>query len=288
MLGMVENRQNPQSAPCAHPGLPAAARLPINRCNLPAVILGSLTYQAHPVPLELDGIHPLHEDLFKLLQGIEAHAARAQRFMDYMTVHFRLAHLEDAGLGPGRGKKKRINANYLRMVRGWSFDSDEREGAVLKSWVETRFGLITRYHNGPLGEPDSDARHAYLCQVAAGIYATNSIEAQLDLLYTYCQYEIARQHPHARHLTLYRGVNHIDEHQVLEHCGRDRYHVLLNNLNSFTASRERADEFGDYILEVVVPLPKVFFFNRLLPGMLKGEDEFVVIGGVYEVTIATL
>jgi NAD+---dinitrogen-reductase ADP-D-ribosyltransferase len=29
-----------------------------------------------------------------------------------------------------------------------------------------------------------------------------------------------------------------------------------------------------------VPLPKIFFFSRLPPGMLKGEDEFVVVGGV--------
>jgi NAD+--dinitrogen-reductase ADP-D-ribosyltransferase len=64
--------------------------------------------------------------------------------------------------------------------------------------------------------------------------------------------------------------------------------MLLNNLNSFTASRERADELGDYILEAVVPLPKIFFFNQLLPGMLRGEDEMVVIGGLYEVSISTL
>jgi NAD+--dinitrogen-reductase ADP-D-ribosyltransferase len=46
-------------------------------------------------------------------------------------------------------------------------------------------------------------------------------------------------------------------------------------------------EFGDSILIAEVPLPKIFF-NRLLPGMLKGEDEFVVIGGVYEVGISSL
>jgi NAD+--dinitrogen-reductase ADP-D-ribosyltransferase len=206
--------------------------------------------------------------------------------MDYMTVHFRLESLEDAGLEPGRRKKKRTNANYLRMVRGWSFDADGREGAVLKNWTETRFGLLARHHAGPLGDRDSDARHAYMRQASAGIYATNAIEAQLDLLYTYCQHEMARQHPHASHLTLYRGVNRIGEHEILARCGRGRYRVLLNNLSSFTASRERAEEFGDYTLEVSVPLPKVFFFNRLLPGMLKGEDEFVVIGGVYAVTLA--
>jgi NAD+--dinitrogen-reductase ADP-D-ribosyltransferase len=64
--------------------------------------------------------------------------------------------------------------------------------------------------------------------------------------------------------------------------------ILLNNLSSFTSQRERACEFGDYILEVEVPLPKLFFFNGLLPGMLKGEDEWVVIGGVYEVGLSCL
>jgi NAD+--dinitrogen-reductase ADP-D-ribosyltransferase len=63
--------------------------------------------------------------------------------------------------------------------------------------------------------------------------------------------------------------------------------VLLNSLNSFTLDRERADEFGDFILEVQVPLPKVFFTHRLLPGVLKGEDEFVVVGGVAEMRIST-
>jgi NAD+--dinitrogen-reductase ADP-D-ribosyltransferase len=173
------------------------------------------------------------------------------------------------------------------MVREWSFDSDGREGAVLKSWVETRFALLTRHHAGPLGHTDSEARNAYMRQAAAGIYGTNAIETQLDLLYAYCQYELARQRPGTTHLSLYRGVNRIDEHEILERHSRRRFRVLLNNLSSFTSSRERADELGDYVLEAAVPLPKIFFYNRLLPGMLKGEDELVAIGGLYEVSIAT-
>jgi len=269
--------------------LSATAFRSVNRCNLPAFVLGSLSYQNHPAPLEIDGIHALHQDLFAMLREMDEHAERASRFMDYMTVHFRLDRLEDVGLEPGRKKRKqRTNADYLRMVRGWSFDADGREGAVLKSWVESRFGLLARHHAGPLGEDDSMARHAYQRQAAAGIYATNAIEAQLDLLYTYCQYELARQHPHATHLTLYRGVNRIDQHETLERPGRQCIRALLNNLNSFSASRERADELGDYIFEALVPLPKIFFYNQLLPGMLKGEDELVVIGGIYEISINTL
>ncbi|MCF7985922.1 MAG: NAD(+)--dinitrogen-reductase ADP-D-ribosyltransferase [Thiohalocapsa sp.] len=270
------------------PSLPPQARLPINRCNLPAVILGGLTYQAHPVPLEIDGVRAFHRDLFEMLAPLDIHRERAERFVDYMAVHFCLDDLEEAGLSPGRVRKSRRNANYLRMVRGWSFDSDGREGAVLKHWVETRFGLRARHHGGPLDGRDSEAYQLYLSQGSRGLYATNALEAQLDLLYTYCQYELVRQHPDETHLTLYRGINRIDEHEVLERGGDGHWRVLLNNLNSFTSARERADEFGDYILSAQVPLPKVLFFNSLLPGMLKGEGEYVVIGGAYAVDISTL
>jgi NAD+---dinitrogen-reductase ADP-D-ribosyltransferase len=272
----------------AVPTLPWSARLPINRCNLPAVILGSLTYQRHPVPLMIDGVRNFHADLCRRLDPVPRHAERAECFADYMTVRFCLEELEEAGLTPGRRKKSRANANYLRMVRGWSFDSDGREGAVLKHWIETRFGLLARHHGGPLYGRGSEVYEAYLAEAVHGIYGTNAIESQLDLLYTYCQYELARQHPGLTHLALHRGINHIGDHEVLGREPDGSYLVLLNNLNSFTSERERADEFGDYLLTAAVPLPKVFFYNRLLPGMLKGEDEFVVIGGVYGVRIATL
>jgi NAD+--dinitrogen-reductase ADP-D-ribosyltransferase len=65
---------------------------------------------------------------------------------------------------------------------------------------------------------------------------------------------------------------------VLAKPDRRRWVVLLNNLSSFSVRRERAEEFGDHLLRVQVPLSKVFFYNRMLPGMLKGEDEYVVIG----------
>src|SRR5664279_2741734 len=47
--------------------LPRDARLPINRCNLPAVVLGGLTYQQYPSPLLIDGVAELHRDLFRRL-----------------------------------------------------------------------------------------------------------------------------------------------------------------------------------------------------------------------------
>jgi NAD+--dinitrogen-reductase ADP-D-ribosyltransferase len=80
-------------------------------------------------------------------------------------------------------------------------------------------------------------------------------------------------------------VNRIEDHEVLADSEAEQV-VLFNNLASFSGSRERAGEFGDRILEVRVPLPKILCHYRLLPGLLQSEEEYLVIGGVYRVTRA--
>lgn len=267
------------------PTLPREARLPINRCNLPAVILGSVTFQKHPTALRLDGVQELHAELFSQLDQLPTPGSRAKLFRDHLAAHFCLDHLEEAGLTDG--SRRRANANWMRIVRGWSFDADGREGAVLKAWVESRFGLLARFHGEPLRDFAAPAYRRYQEMCAAGLYGTNALESQLDLVYAYCQYEFQRLPLAAPHLTLYRGINRIGDHEVLAGHGRHQV-VLFNNLTSFSSSRDRAGEFGDYILEVRVPVTKVFFHCRLLPGTLKGEDEYLVIGGAYEVDIGTL
>ena len=267
------------------PSLPRAVRLPINHCNLPAAILGSLTYQRHPVPLKLDGVEELHRPLFEHLAILNDPAERARVFMAHMDAAFSLERPEEAGYTPRHGRAK---ANFLKVLRGWAFDADGREGAVLKGWVESRFGLLPRHHGGPIRDFSGPTYRHYLEQRSGGLYNTNSLEAQFDLLYSYCQYELVRQSAGETHLTLYRGVNRMGGYEELGEATASRNHriVLLNSLNSFTRERERACEFGDSILEVRVPLPKVFFFHGLLPGTLRGEEEFGVIGGVYEVKLA--
>ena len=274
--------------------LPSYARLSINRCSLPAVILGSLTFQRHPTPLALDGVLELHSDLFQLLDREADPAERARLFRDYEAAHFCLDHLEEAGLdhrskaadSESRRGRGRAKANWLRVLRGWSFDAYGREGAVLKGWVESRFGLLPRFHGEPLRDFVSPAYQRYLEMRSAGLYGTNALEAQLDLLYAFGQYEFARRQLPPT-LTLYRGINRLAEHEVLAVDG-DGQVVLFNNMVSFTSSRERAGEFGDYILEAEVPTTKVFFHCGLLPDQLKGEDEHLVIGGVYRVRLAAM
>lgn len=268
-----------------HTRLPRDVRLPINRCNLPAEILGSLTFQQHPVALKLDGVEALHHGLFAHLAELDDAGERATVFMAYMSAAFSLEHPEEAGYNAA-WPHGRAKANYLKVLRGWAFDADGREGAVLKGWVESRFGLLPRHHGSPIRDFSGPAYRHYLEQRSGGLYNTNSLEAQFDLLYSFCQYELARRWPGETHLTLYRGVNRMGGYEELGEAEANRHVVLLNSLNSFTRDRERACEFGDSILEVQVPLPKVIFFHGLLPGKLCGEAEFGVIGGVYEVTLS--
>ncbi len=112
-----------------NPSLPTWARLPINRCSLPAVLLGSLSYQRHPVPLALDGVLELYRCLFTRLDALEDVSERAGMFERHMRAEFSMENPEAAGFRAGQ-PAARAKAHYLRMVRGWSFDSDGREGAA--------------------------------------------------------------------------------------------------------------------------------------------------------------
>ena len=70
----------------------------------------------------------------------------------------------------------------------------------------------------------------------------------------------------------------------MEQAGKREQIVRLNNLVSFTDQEERAWEFGSTVWECTVPVAKVFFFDKLLPSsILKGEGEYLVIGGEYRV-----
>jgi NAD+--dinitrogen-reductase ADP-D-ribosyltransferase len=84
---------------------------------------------------------------------------------------------------------------------------------------------------------------------------------------------------------LWRGVNSYDEATMTEtKLVKGQCLVRMNNLVSFTTSRERADEFGDWILEVKVPVVKLLFFPDLLhKPLLTGEGEVLALGGYYSV-----
>ena len=104
------------------------------------------------------------------------------------------------------------------------------------------------------------------------------------LLYEFCQYELQRRWPERDCLCLYRGTNDPEEHPVRQTDAKRESIVRLNNLVSFTGSRERAWEFGSTVWQTTVAASKIVFFSGLLTGsLLNGEDEYLVIGGDYHV-----
>jgi len=268
-----------------NPSLPKQAHRLFNRCNLPAGILGSLTYQQHPAPLAIDGVSELYREIFERLQKLENAVVRSRHFMAFMSAQFQLESPEEMGFEE-ESRLDRSRATYLRLLRGWLFNPDSQEGAVLKGWAESRFGLVPRFHHTPIRDQQDKSYRSYEQEWARGLYNTNALENQLDVLFGYNQFELVRKYKQQTHLTLYRGCNSINEYETFGDDGSRRI-ILLNNLNSFSDSWERADEFGDYVMQVEVPLAKIVFFSELLPGVLAGEREYIVLGGLTHATLVS-
>lgn len=220
--------------------------------------------------------------LFALLERTTSLEQAAAVFEDYMSVVFGL-HPEQRMRPAGSDGRRRYRSSYLRLLRGWAYDSNSPGGAVLKGWVESRFGLFPTFHRQPITQFASKPWIRYIEEKMGSRFHNNAIYGQLDLLYEFAQWSLERSGTRS-HLLLFRGINDFEEHLLIERIGR-RYVVLrLNNIVSFTHHRDIATWFGSYILEAAVPTAKILFFNTLLPHhALKGEGEVLVIGGDYRV-----
>lgn len=251
-----------------------------SRCTVSPWALAAWEFQENPVPVEVGDVLLTDRRLWQRLALIASAEERGLVFHDYVSVKFRLHEWAEA-TGPARAC---LRHSYLHSLRNWGVDSNGPSGAALKSWVESRFGLRATYHAGRL-ESDPAARARYATDRMRGAARTANLFMQLDLLYTFCQVELARRHPGRRWLTLYRGTHDPDEYAARNtHRCDGRLLVTLNNLSSFTSDREVAWEFGSSVWEVAVPLAKILFFNGLLPpSILQGESEYLVLGGEYHV-----
>jgi NAD+--dinitrogen-reductase ADP-D-ribosyltransferase len=247
-------------------------------------LLGSVAFNEFPLPLHISATRETNRPFFRQLETTASAEEATALFDDYMKVVFGLD--EDTPADAPR----RYRSSYLRLLKGWGYDSNSREGAVLKGWVESRFGLHPTFHKAPLVRYSSPEWNTYIEEKMASRFHNNSINLQLDLLYEFCQWQLDRwRQRRRRHVTLYRGVNDFTEHRLIREEGGRHAVVRLNNLVSFTPERHIADEFGDYILEACVPTVKIVFFNELLArNPLKAEAEYLVIGGDYRVKVSYL
>jgi NAD+--dinitrogen-reductase ADP-D-ribosyltransferase len=258
-----------------------------NLVGVPTGLLASAAFNDHPLPLHIRGVRESHAGLFERLTSAASHREAGLCFQDYMDETFSLSPKKPA---PGDTPVRRFRASYLRLLKGWGYDANSREGAVMKGWTESRFGLFPTFHKTALARFASGAWSRYLEEKLSSRFHNNDIHSQLDLLYEFCQWSIGRWfRPGRHHITLYRGVNDFREVSLLRGQSRPRTGstlVRLNNLVSFSALRSTACQFGDSILEAHVPTAKILFFNDLLPRhALKGEAEYLVIGGDYRVTV---
>ncbi|WP_142847682.1 NAD(+)--dinitrogen-reductase ADP-D-ribosyltransferase [Telmatospirillum sp. J64-1] len=257
-----------------------------NLVGIPTGLLCSADYNDTPVPLHIAGLRQMYPSLFEMLNQAESMAEAAEVFQDYMAVVFGLDQEQRDGVD-AKGRH-RFRSSYLRLLKGWGFDTNSPEGAVLKGWVESRFGLFPTFHVRPIERFSSEAWMGYVEQKMSSRFHNNAIQTQLDLLYEFCQWALGRFFSVGRrHVTLYRGVNDFAEQIMVERIDKRKAVVRLNSLVSFSSERDIASEFGDYILEARVPTSKILFFNALLPSApLKGEAEYMVIGGDYRVAVS--
>jgi NAD+---dinitrogen-reductase ADP-D-ribosyltransferase len=250
-----------------------------NRCNLPPWAIGSVDFQDDPVALELEGVRQTDRRLFARLDEIADPEERGQVFHDYVSVKFRLHEWPEHQAAA----RSSLRHSYVQFLHGWGADSNGRSGAVLKSWIESRFGLPATFHRGRLAD-DPAAREQYWNDRMRGAERTMGVAMQLDLLYTFCQDELRRRHPDERWLTLYRGTHDPEEYAVRDRAADAGPIVRLNNLSSFTSDVEVAWEFGSAVWDVRVPREKILCFSGLLPRhLLGGEAEYLVLGGEYRV-----
>ena len=264
-----------------------------SHCQLPPWHLASPEFQADPQTLELGDVRLTERRLWQALAALPEPAARARYFHDYVSVKFSLHAWTDAD--QTATARAALRHSYVHCLRHWGVDSNGPSGAALKAWVESRFGLRPTYHGGNL-TTDETARSRYARDRMKGASRTMGLSQQLDLLYIFCQDELARRHPGERWLTLFRGTHDPEEYAVRPPLSRPtdspevtsrspELSVEFNNLSSFTIDPEVAWEFGSSVWAVRVPMAKICCFSGLLPGeFLQGEAEYLVLGGRYTVT----
>lgn len=253
-----------------------------NLVGVPAEQLAGTAFNAKPRPLHIAGAREGHGGLFALLARCASAQEAAQTFAHYMDMAFGLGRVA-APVGP-----RRFRPSYLKLLQGWGLDANGPAGAVLKGYVESRFGIAPGFHKAPLAHFPSPAWVAYIEEKQSSRHQANQVHQQLDLLYEFCQWTLARfalLGPGPQ-VTLWRGSTRCEE-QIVKGSLRERHATLrLNNIVSFSLDAEQASCFGDWVMCARVPLAKVLYAPGVLnTQVLQGEGEVLAIGGDYEVHI---
>lgn len=253
-----------------------------NLVGLPTASLASVAYALSPRQLQITGVREMNAPLFEMLDLAANLTEASEAFSKYMTAIFGLEPQQWRDAPKKNGASFRCS--FVRLLLGWEHDSSSREAAVLKGWVQSRFGLPPAHHGEKIFDVSDPSWRAYVEDNMGSGYHENSIYAQLDLLYEYVQWVLRTMvSPSQNHLRLYRGVDRSSE-QIIE--GEGMSLLRVNSLCSFTTDRDTADCFGSLVVSVQAPLTKILFANTLLAFFpFRAEREVLLIGGDYPVTV---
>ena len=188
-----------------------------NLVGVPSGLIASASFNEFPIPLHIRGTREAHAVLFEKLQKSESTDEAGHCFLEYMSDMF----------GHGKRRARRFHASFLQVLDDWGFDSNGQAGAVLKGWVESRFGLFPTFHKKPIRRFNSPEWITYVEEKMSSRFDNNEILIQFDLLYEFCQWAMLR-FSGKKHLVLYRGTN-----GDLVRDSRTAT-VQLNSLTSFT------------------------------------------------------
>lgn len=142
--------------------------------GVPTGLLASAAFNDSPLTLHIRGVHESHARLFDGLAKAGSQAEAGHTFQDYMDDTFGLRR---PNANPGGVRRHR--ASYLRLLKGWGYDANSREGAVVKGWAESRFGLFPTLHRTPLAHFASPAWSGYAHRDIACEFGDTLLEAQV-------------------------------------------------------------------------------------------------------------
>lgn len=251
-----------------------------NKINIPPFLIAyhgynqSITEDSY---VNIDGVLEYHRDLFNRISDCVDTSEASEIFVSYMDELF---HLKE------KVNNKYVNS-YLKVLKGWLFDANRAEGAVIKGWAESRFGIIPSFHKEKIESTDDESYYIYLTERMGSYASKNMIEHQFDLLYTYNQYAIRRfLKSSIPRIKVYKGVNSLREFVIISENKKEKI-MMLNNVTSFTTSKEIACTFGDYIIETEIPFTKVIFMPDLFPVIkFSGESEVISVGGFFHTVVS--
>ena len=261
-----------------------------NLVGVPTQWLASTGFNEQAPELHIAGARETQPGLFALLDRCGDLNEAREVFVHYLSIAFGLrapARHEPGGLDAAG--QRRWRGSWRPLLQGWGMDANGTAGAVLKGWVESRFGLVPTFHKAALTRFPSPAWITYLVEKTSGRHQSNNIHQQLDLLYEFCQWALTRfpqpaSRMQGRRVRLWRGSNRVEEQLVQGALRERRCRIRLNNIVSFSLNPEEASCFGDWVFELLVPCSKLLVFPGLLPGtVLQGEQEVLALGGDYDV-----